>query len=325
MKQLKYLFGIFMLVFMNALPMQAFAVTTVFYVVAHEDDWQLFMNPNALYDAQNPNVHIVFIHLTAGDGGYNTGFLPNNGSVPYYLGREEGAMRAIRLATNTNANLTYGSGTNYTTSYVYPASHQLVRRTYNNASIYFLRLPDGGDTTGTGYPADHYQTLKALYVGPTNGGISVITSIDGSTTFNGWSDLTNTLRELVAIEAGTSSTIVANYQDPAQGGATCTFNSVGPVDNCNDHMDHMMTGLAFQQAISNSPCIYQVKYIDYGTQGMASNLSATDTMSKAAAWGATVSGMTDSMELNDWNATYNQYISRTYFSTVQGSNTCNLQ
>lgn len=306
-------------------PLALAAQTTVFYVTAHPDDWVLFMGDNAFKDGRNQNVHLVLIILSAGDGGYNVGSLPNNSPTAYYLGREEGAMRSIRLATNTNANLTYGSALNVATDFVYPAAHKIMRRIYNNASIYFFRLPDGGDTSGTGYPADHNQTLKALNVGSTNGGIGTISSIDGSISFNGWGDLVNTLRELVRIEAGSSSTIVANYQDPTQGGTQCWNGKVSSdVPVCDDHMDHLMAGLAFQQAIANSPCIYQVLYLDYKTQGLAENLGSHDVLYKAALWGAMVSGMTDTGQLNDWNDTYNQWIYRTYFSTVQGTPTCAL-
>jgi len=34
--------------------------TAAFYLGAHPDDWQLFMNPNAYYDVQKPSNKVVF-------------------------------------------------------------------------------------------------------------------------------------------------------------------------------------------------------------------------------------------------------------------------
>jgi len=43
--------------------------TVAFYFSAHEDDWQLFMNPNAYHDVQRASTKVVFVYLTAGDAG----------------------------------------------------------------------------------------------------------------------------------------------------------------------------------------------------------------------------------------------------------------
>ena len=40
-----------------------------FYFAAHEDDWQLFMNPSAFEDVVSGATKTVFVHLTAGDAG----------------------------------------------------------------------------------------------------------------------------------------------------------------------------------------------------------------------------------------------------------------
>ena len=63
-----------------------------FYFAAHEDDWQLFMNPSAFQDVADPKTKTVFIHVTAGDAGEGMG---NAGRKhPYYLARENGAERS---------------------------------------------------------------------------------------------------------------------------------------------------------------------------------------------------------------------------------------
>ena len=57
-----------------------------FYFTAHQDDWQLFMNPPAFRDALDGNTKCVFIHMIASDAGLGT----NNGGrkYPFYLARE---------------------------------------------------------------------------------------------------------------------------------------------------------------------------------------------------------------------------------------------
>ena len=40
-----------------------------FYFAAHEDDWQLFMNPSAFEDVLKGAAKTVFVHVTAGDAG----------------------------------------------------------------------------------------------------------------------------------------------------------------------------------------------------------------------------------------------------------------
>jgi hypothetical protein len=71
--------------------------STLFYTVAHQDDWQLFMNPNAYHDARvADNSKVVFIYLTAGDASNGRGPLDGR-RTPYYLARELGAYRATQF------------------------------------------------------------------------------------------------------------------------------------------------------------------------------------------------------------------------------------
>ncbi len=66
-----------------------------FYFAAHEDDWQLFMNPSAFQDVINGAAKTVFVHLTAGDAGLGVGL--GGRKNPFYLARENGAEAAIRF------------------------------------------------------------------------------------------------------------------------------------------------------------------------------------------------------------------------------------
>jgi hypothetical protein len=71
------------------------AARVSFYFAAHEDDWQLFMNPQAFDDVADARTKTVFIHSTAGDAGLGVG--TGGRKFPYYLARENGAEAAIRF------------------------------------------------------------------------------------------------------------------------------------------------------------------------------------------------------------------------------------
>src|SRR6185312_13570242 len=71
-----------------------------FYFAAHEDDWQLFMNPSAFQDVLGAAGKTVFVYVTAGDAGLGTG--DGGRKRPYYLVR---AVRAIVDAERGGASL----------------------------------------------------------------------------------------------------------------------------------------------------------------------------------------------------------------------------
>jgi hypothetical protein len=66
------------------------------------------MNPEAFHAMDEPNEKAVFVHVSAGDAGRGVGGEP----TPYYLAREEGALRAIRFMANAaNATAALGADT----------------------------------------------------------------------------------------------------------------------------------------------------------------------------------------------------------------------
>src|SRR6185312_7285734 len=71
-----------------------------FYFAAHEDDWQLFMNPSAFQDVTGGAAKTVFVHVTAGDAGLGTGLAGRK--HPFYLARENGAEDAVRFMADTD-------------------------------------------------------------------------------------------------------------------------------------------------------------------------------------------------------------------------------
>jgi hypothetical protein len=111
-----------------------------FYFAAHEDDWQLFMNPSAFEDVINGAAKTVFVHVTAGDAGLGMG--RGDRKYPFYLSRENGAETAIRFMADADA-----IPAEKTVSHVVFNGHPIYRMGYRNAVGYFTRLPDGNGST----------------------------------------------------------------------------------------------------------------------------------------------------------------------------------
>src|ERR1700761_4961757 len=145
-----------------------------FYFAAHEDDWQLFMDPTAFEDVLGGAAKPVFVYVTAGDDGLGTG--SGGRKYPYYLARENGAANAMRFMADADRTPTAETDGQMTFN-----GHPIRRTSYHNTVGYFLRLPDG-DALGQGFSGTGYQSLKKL----ANGDIATLAAVDGSTVYRGW-------------------------------------------------------------------------------------------------------------------------------------------
>lgn len=279
------------------------ASSTVFYVIGHQDDWQLFMNPNAYADAQHPDAKLVFIYTTAGDAGCGRGCVQNDGRTPYFLAREEGANRAVRFMETSPGTL----GTRTRWSWTFANGHFLTKRIYNDSVSYFLRLPDGFPG-GTGHPDTGFQSLQRLYLAQ----ISSITDVVGWNTYHGWFDLVETLRQIIVAEAAGNPNVWVNIPDP-------NLNA-----NVGDHSDHTHTGLAVLDAVVSLPCVNKAKFLNYVTGGMPGNLSDAQSLQEAAVWGATVSGLVDRGARSTFDGGHNAWMGRNYYSVETGTGACAL-
>src|SRR6185312_17121689 len=148
-----------------------------FYFAAHEDDWQLFMNPSAFQDVLGAAGKTVFVYVTAGDAGLGTG--DGGRKRPYYLARENGAQEAVRFMADTDHE---PSVRNESSAMV--NAHRIFRIAYRNTVSYFLRVPDG-NIKGEGFAETGFQSLLRLH----KGAIAKMTAVDGSTEYRGWDDL----------------------------------------------------------------------------------------------------------------------------------------
>ena len=275
--------------------------STSFYVVAHEDDWQLFMGLNAALDVPSPDSKTVFVHTTAGDAGLGTG--TGGTPVPYYIARENGALSAIRFLANRGV---VGTGPNGVVSTVRINGKSLTRVAYKNTVAYFLRLPDGNVDTGRGYPSTGNQSLLLLDLGA----IPNISAIDGSAIYFGWADLVGTLRGIILFEAHSSPVVWINVPD------------TNPIINPGDHPDHIYTGMAMLDAIAPLPCVNAALFTGYASGTMPVNLGANDLMLQAGLWAVTTTALADSYHLSEWSPATIGSLGREYFRVAAGTGAC---
>src|SRR5688572_21358917 len=265
-----------------------------FYFGAHPDDWQLFMNPNAYYDVQKPSNKVVFVYVTAGDAGLGLG---NGGrSQPYYLARENGAKLSVRFL----ADATKAPGIPMD-SVASISGHRIKRWLYRNTVSYFLRLPDGSPQ-GTGYVSTAEQSLKRLH----EGAIRTITSIDNSTTYQGWLDLRTSLRKLIDQERGMATNLWVNIPD------------TNIVKNVGDHADHQQMAQAVLEAIADLPWINKALYLDYVTAEMAENMSSVEREIEAGTFAALSTGLTALDHPSPWDRLHRSWLNRHYFRIEPG-------
>ena len=201
-----------------------------FYIVAHADDWQLFMNPNVYLDLINRENKVVIIITTAGDAGSNQ---------EYWAAREEGCKSSVRFCLAPHSSIDEWAGTKEINQ------HVIQYWCANNVSCYFFRLPDG-NLDGQGFSSNYYQSLTRLKSLET----VTLTALDYSTIYQNWTDFCVTLNGIIDYESKGSADVWINYLNPDQ---EC---------NPNDHPDHCATGQAVQ-AMDILPRVQQVLFSGY--------------------------------------------------------------
>ncbi len=270
------------------------------FAVAHQDDWQLFMNPAAYHAMNEPQEKAVFIHVTAGDAGRGVTGEP----VPYYLAREEGALRAVRFMANA-ADPTQGRGLSMDSAKVDVAGHPILRFAYANAVVYFLRLPDGNIVNGTVF-TPHPQAIEKLRTGA----IESSATIDGSTRYTGWSDLVGTLAAIVERERVAGSDVSLHLAE--------TNETLNP----GDHPDHRATALAMEQVATRIACASTHRYDEYATRSRRQNVTGEDYMIDVGTWAATASGLSDNLARATWESDHNAWLGRSYSRSTPPSGAC---
>lgn len=200
-------------------------------MVAHADDWQLFMNPDAFKDITMPGSKVVFIVTTAGDAG-------KEGN--YWKAREEGMKSSIRFCLAPFTTITSTSGTKIIKNV--PVTFWSA----NNISCYFLRFPDGG-LDGKGFEKTGSQSLTKLQ----NGEILHLHSLDSSIHVYTWIAFCKLIENIILLEAEGFFKIEIKYINPSE------------TENRQDHPDHKVTGLAVQSITGHFLC-KQTLFAAYG-------------------------------------------------------------
>jgi hypothetical protein len=270
------------------------------FTVAHQDDWQLFMNPAAYRGMDEKQEKAVFIHVTAGDAGRGVTGEP----VPYYLAREEGALRAVRFMVNA-ADPTQGRGLAMNSAKVDIAGHQIQRFAYANAVVYFLRLPDGNIVNGAVF-TPHPQAIEKLRAGV----IESSETIDRSTRYVDWNDLVSTLAAIVERERVAGSGLSLHLAE--------TNEELNP----GDHPDHRAAALAMEEVARLFPCASTHRYDEYATRDRQQNVSGEDYMIDVGTWAATASGLGDNLAKSTWEPGHNAWIGRSYSRSTPPGGSC---
>lgn len=259
-----------------------------FYFSAHQDDWQLFMNPPAFRDVLDDKARCVFIHMTAGDAGLGIG--TGGRKHPLYLAREHGAESAIRFMADANERIPVEPACTTVTR----AGHSIRCVSYRNTAAYFLRLPDG-NPEGTGYKATGFQSLKRL----ASGEIKTISAIDGSATYQGWDDLVSVIRHVIDAERGQSSFIDIHVPE------------MDPALNPNDHADHILTAKAAREAAEGLRARL-MHHDGYASASMPENLTPEERDMKGAVYAVTLAGVLAFGHPVSWQHYDQLFVGRSY-------------
>ena len=192
----------------------------------------------------------VFIYITAGD--------ENQGS-DYWRAREHAALQSTRLAAGASADTGLTECTD-----VVVHSHGIRRCAIANTVSFFMRLPDGG-RAGSGFERNAFQSMAKLRARK----ISAMRSVDSTTTYSGWRDLTSTVEELVRREQPKGSPVTLHANDP------------NPAINPRDHSDHRLAGF-ITVALRKTTGWKTIYYIGYALAARPDNRSRLQTRQKTA-------------------------------------------
>jgi LmbE family N-acetylglucosaminyl deacetylase len=252
-------------------------------IVAHQDDWQLFMG-DVVAQRVEAGHRLIFVYLTAGDDGRDS---------VYWSTRERAALRSTGIATG----VVTGDSSADQCSIVRVLEHAIRKCSIANTESYFLRLPDG-HRNGIGFARHSYQSLRKLR----RNRVTSISAVDGSAVYNGWADLRSTVDSLIG-ESSTARIVTVHTSDPSV------------VINPHDHFDHRMAGLlVFDSRRKNKWNV--VYYAGYALATRAPNRTGEQVRQKTSLFRAYDNVMTQAnpkwSAYRERPAFYSQCMMRTY-------------
>ncbi len=260
-----------------------------FYVVAQQDEWQLFMGLNVFNDiAQNnakENKKVVIIYTTAGHE--NNNGQPMN--AQYYTARQAGADHCVEFCADQQGSHGVWDSTVDTIN-----GHALLRRQYKNVTSYCLRLPGAPD-------AAQECDIKHLH----DGTVSGITDIERSTNYTSWKDLVNTLRSIINVEDSAIPQVILNTAD------------TDVILNKNCRIDNVYTSRLALDAFAQTGHMELNLFREFCITGLPANLEDKDISTKAALLSLMDYGLTENGQASEWTADNINFLSRHYFRTVK--------
>ena len=269
------------------------------FVVAHADDWQLFMG-DVVVEALRRGDPVLAVLTNAGDAARGNEF---------WRTREVAALASVRAAealagvpaTTPLCNSMHVPGHEWPAaraSLVAAATHRVRGCRTPRMTTVFLRLPDG-KPSGAGYAEHRFASMKRL----ADSTIGRLDALDSSTSYRGIDDL--------------GATVTAIIREHQRLGLTMHIHTSDPdvLANPIDHSDHRVTGqLAIEAA--RALRVPVTLYSGYSNVRRADNLPP-----EAAAWKSycfvaydrammTTHGSWSAYAENAW--AHAQYLSRTY-------------
>jgi len=269
-----------------------------FYFAAHQDDWQLFMNPSAFQDVTRKRTRAVFIHMTAGDAGLGAG--TGGRKHPFYLARDNAAEAAIRFMADSDDLPVEKKAGPMTFN-----GHPIYRVSYRNTVSYYLRVPDG-NAQGSGYPHTGYQSLLRLSLDE----ITRLAAVDGSTAYRSWGDLVTTVRAIIDYERGNAPVVQLNVAERDQ--------RVNPAD----HSDHQMTAKAALDAAKGLVCARRLHYVNYASSKLPENLPAQQRDMESSVFAVTSATIRALDHSSNWQYYDRAFVGRNYYRVEEGAGRC---
>lgn len=232
----------------------------VFAIVAHNDDWQLFMGRDMYRHIHDPRQRVVIVQITAGDAGKRDWYWKarQNGSIqaviratpgwsavdlPTLVADHDDAVHEIReeAAGYFPGMLPGGYSVRYDVAAVNGRGLLRCEVAGSNAAataMYFMHLPDGSPD-GSGYASTGYQSLARLAEPGARAPVQARWSAPGeaAASYATWDDLIGTLEAIVRAELGES------------GDATPVWvhTTVSDATNPGDHSDHLLASRAVHE------------------------------------------------------------------------------
>jgi hypothetical protein len=217
------------------------------YLAAHQDDWQLFMDPLVSADLTDPLCKTIILHTTAGDAGR---------SESYWKARETASVGSLHF------RLAESGPVPHTDEPAEILKKRVQRHIIGNARIYFFRLPDG-NIDGNGFQLNGNSSMEKLK----QGAIKNLVTVDRRSVFGSFDELCCLVTDLILQEAGESGVlmknVVLNYPEYDEG--------LSP----DDHSDHYATGHLGERVLAGKECTRRI-FIHYAMLNHESVLAGED-------------------------------------------------